>query len=359
MGNVLADASGPAVLVDPDLVNVLASPGCDCALPVATCPHALCFEVNPASEELSDGYWDSGYVAALRSTVGTNDIVRPYIYIYDSGGGAYIAGCAVASSLFSGPSIEVPTTLADFFGKWHCVTVKMSFNTQFTITLEAYGSTDTANVSLDIGNSLALELFIGSQDAFPGTVDLQIKNIKLLANPGSAELDFIFPVTSFDSTVGSGQSISGDTVLVSNTDGGRNGYVKELTPNYDMLCPCSASICDDFTGMTTHGSVTGTGLAGCSTDGAGATCEPGSSGGWTDNGTIFCGDGVTFGYTVRFFCGDDGHYGMEIAVGVDGVCTSVFFDLGVGDPRGLHTFDLGEACYVGSGRDFIIEATVS
>lgn len=241
MGNVLADTSGtPSVLVDPDLVKVLAQPEeCPCALPDTPCPHAICFSFNIATADLSGGYYDAGYQVKMLLSGG--DVVTAFAYIQDDGMGGYKAGY-----FFDGVTIEVPMALADFFDHWHHITAKY-ISDEIRWEVCAYGVTGTA--INDRGN--VDQLFVGSSSAFPGPVDVQIKDIKFLGNPGAGEPDFIFPTDSFDSTIGSGQSISGDTVHVVCSDSADNGYLASLSPEWLFHCPCSC--CGVYLGLSVDG----------------------------------------------------------------------------------------------------------
>jgi hypothetical protein len=205
---------------------------CPCALPAGDCPHALCFEFNPDEQILVDGYYDAGAMAIL--SLSNTDKITVYPYIYDSGGGSFLAGVTLSVAGTSSVYVEVPMTLAAFFGHWHGVSVKI---TPSNVELCAYGS----YASSGLGNVInADQLFIGSASAYPGAVGLSIRGIQLLYNPSSDPLESSFnfdAVTDpFDSTIGTGQTASGNVVRIDSSDAAKNGYIKHLDPPYNLKC---------------------------------------------------------------------------------------------------------------------------
>lgn len=193
---------------------------CTCTLPAIECPHVLCFEFNAATKALDGGYYDPGALSYF-SDDGINTIFNIVPFFFNGVASVFVTGTSL--------EIDVAMSVTDFFDHWHGVSFGMDGSGG--LFLCAYGRRQSG--FLTARKNPFIELFIGSAFASPGPVDVQIRNIKLLANPDSAEQDFIFPTDSFSSTVGSGQSISGGTVRVQNTGSGVYGYLKTLTPPYN------------------------------------------------------------------------------------------------------------------------------
>lgn len=218
---------------------------CPCALPSIDCSHAICFSFNVATAELSDGYYDTGYLVEM--TDGINPYFQSYPFIQSDGLGGYTASfyCATGPTSIQ---IDMPMTLEDFFDHWHSISIKIS---PLFVTLCAYGVTKSVEQNGAVPDLNGL--FVGSDQAFPGPVSISLKDIKFLSNPDTAEPDFIFPADSFDSTIGSGQSIAGDTVIISSSDSAKNGYLKTLDPAWVIDCPCI--VCDSQVNLTYFSSI--------------------------------------------------------------------------------------------------------
>lgn len=208
---------------------------CPCPTQADSCDHVICFSFNIATQELSGGYYDAGY--QMRLSLSGTRTEYGVAYIYDPGDGNYLAGFAA-----SGAFVEVPMTLVQFFDNWHDISIIYRGRYDL-VQVCAYGSIDTGGYTFGAGG-IKDAVFVGSEAAFPGPVDVQIKNITMLSNPDTAEEDFIFPTDSFDSTIGSGQSIDGDIVHVVCSDGGTNGYLRNFSPTWDFDPPDSDCSCD-------------------------------------------------------------------------------------------------------------------
>ncbi len=145
---------------------------------------------------------------------------------------------------------EVPMTPDDFFNNSHQVifTITHTSNNSYLGTLSAYGVNDTDTATIGSGQRFWDDIFIGSQHS-NNLESICICGIKTLTNnPNNPEEEnFTFPDKPFDVTVGTGQSISGDAVIVTGpaSGSGEVGYRKRFyipwdPASYDLACrvPC-------------------------------------------------------------------------------------------------------------------------
>lgn len=235
-------------------------PDITCQLPAGDddeCPHAFCIMFKGIRPETlyDDWYWDRGVIAYFGSVFTFN--IQPYFF-YDGEDDPpndidWVAGLSVSGWPFI--NIEVPMTPDDFFNNFHAITFQFSHinSTQWRVDVTGYGSSIVSDTGTISSPAVYATLFVGSY--FASNIEpIDLKGIQLIANPDSEEEDFIFPDDSFDSTVGSGQSISGDTVTITGDSSGTTiGYIKNLDPAHDLECfidcPVDETICVTFAGI--------------------------------------------------------------------------------------------------------------
>jgi hypothetical protein len=234
--------------------------GCDaCSLPADTCPHAICFEVNIDAQEVSDNSFSEDFISA--EAADASSLFAVDVDYQDFGGGAlwylYTRDSTQSTVPISGND---PSLLP---GVWHCIQISIvgivgGFRLRLTVDgVTASGTADVTSLS-DFGR------FIAGNDSSHGlSVHRSIRNISVLANPSTAEENFIFTGDSFNSLTG-GASIVGDTVRFDAGLGTSFNYaLKTLSPQHELDCVCVAENLTYFNTIAAALHVDAIGPGGC------------------------------------------------------------------------------------------------
>lgn len=213
-------------------------PEITCELPTvdgAICPHSLCFDLKIEQAEIDDDF-AGDVIDFLGSGRGASDPLMGLFPQYGSNLWGFFSDAG-----------EVDITTETPAGEWFPVKIELWTEgsvPKMKFTLNGVESATGDATSADItGLLVGANLFSTSRD------HRSIRNVQLIANPSSAEEDFIFPPDSFDSVTGSAITISGGVITIDGT--GFNYAIKNLDPAYGVCTDCGEGVPTDDTPSVT------------------------------------------------------------------------------------------------------------
>lgn len=217
---VQRDPGTLGIIINSTLVQLAGPP---CPLPTdGICHHAICFQLNIDADEIAGG-GSSGDFIDLIPPGGSVPSIGLY-YVYDTGTWSLysdLGSCSLVQSITAGVWMKISV---QFWTEGSSPKMKL--------IVDGTESDPGAGSSSDYGTFWAGCYFHGPVNKH------SIRRINVVANPLSAEEDFFFPPDTFDSTTGTGITVTSDTITIDATEDAY-AYVA-LDPVYASCASCGS-----------------------------------------------------------------------------------------------------------------------
>ena len=206
---------------------------CNCSLPTASCPHAVCFAVNIDALEVSENAYSEDFISA-EAPDGSLLFAVDVDYVDFGGGALWYAHTRDDTQSTVPIKDNNPSILSD---TWHCIEIAIVAITggfSIRLTVDGVASSSWADVTSlkNIGRFIA-----GNDQSHGLSVHRSIRNVSVLGKPGTAEQDFHFAPDSFDSLVGGASIVGGDTLRCDAGLGTSYNYGrKDISPQHQLDC---------------------------------------------------------------------------------------------------------------------------